>query len=91
MKFCDYARIQIESGAGGPGAVSFRREKNIPFGGPDGGHGGQGGSIYIRSCRQKMTLIDFKYRPHYKAPNGKAGAGRLKAGEAGETCFSMFL
>jgi GTPase len=83
LKFCDFAKIHAESGAGGHGCVSFRREKNIPFGGPDGGHGGNGGSVLVRASRGLVTLIDFRYRPHYKAKNGQPGQGRNKAGLAG--------
>lgn len=84
MQFCDYAKILVESGAGGKGCVSFRREKNIPFGGPDGGHGGRGGHIIFRVSRNLMTLIDFRYRSHIRASSGKQGQGRRKAGLHGK-------
>lgn len=87
VKFCDYAKVFVESGAGGNGAVSFRREKNIPFGGPDGGHGGRGGSVYLEGTTDLVTLIDFRYRPHYRAPSGQAGQGRNKAGTGGKDCI----
>lgn len=84
MLFCDYAKIMIESGAGGDGCISFRREKNIPFGGPDGGMGGRGGCVYVVGSRDLNTLIDFRYRPHYRAKRGGNGQGRLKAGAKGD-------
>lgn len=84
MKFCDKAKIFVESGTGGSGAVSFRREKNIPFGGPDGGCGGRGGHIILKASRQLMTLIDFRYRQHFRAANGRNGSGRNKTGAAGK-------
>ena len=84
MLFCDHATIMIESGAGGNGCVSFRREKNIPFGGPDGGVGGRGGCVYMVGSGDLNTLIDFRYRPHYRAQRGGNGHGRLKAGGKGD-------
>jgi GTP-binding protein len=84
MKFCDKAKIFVESGTGGAGAVSFRREKNIPFGGPDGGCGGRGGHIILKASRQLMTLIDFRYRQHFRSGNGRNGSGRNKTGAAGK-------
>lgn len=87
MQFCDHAKIFVLSGKGGDGCISFRREKNIPFGGPDGGHGGVGGHVFLRTCRDLTTLIDFRFRPHYKAKSGVNGHGRNKAGLGGEDLF----
>lgn len=87
MQFCDYAKIFVESGKGGNGCVSFRREKNIPFGGPDGGHGGVGGSVFLRTCRDLSTLIDFRFRPHYKGKSGAGGQGRNRAGLGGDDLY----
>jgi GTP-binding protein len=87
MQFCDYAKIFIESGKGGNGCISFRREKNIPFGGPDGGHGGVGGSVFLRTSRDLTTLIDFRFRPHYKGKSGAGGAGRNRAGLGGDDLY----
>jgi GTP-binding protein len=84
MKFIDEVTVTVESGAGGPGAVSFRREKFIPFGGPDGGDGGSGGSVIFRGSPSLSTLIDLKYKPILKAQNGDAGAGRNKSGKSGK-------
>jgi GTP-binding protein len=84
MKFIDEVTVTVESGAGGPGAVSFRREKYVPFGGPDGGDGGSGGSIIFRGSPSLSTLIDLKYKPVLKAENGHAGAGRNKSGRSGK-------
>jgi GTP-binding protein len=87
MQFCDHAKIFVLSGKGGDGCVSFRREKNIPFGGPDGGHGGVGGNVFLRTCRDLTTLIDFRFRPHYKAKAGENGHGRNRAGLGGEDLY----
>ena len=75
MHFLDQAKIFIRSGAGGPGAVSFRREKYIEYGGPDGGDGGKGGDIVFEAVEGLNTLIDFRYTQHFRAPRGKGGAG----------------
>ncbi len=83
MHFLDQAKIYAKSGAGGPGAVSFRREKYIEFGGPDGGDGGRGGDIVFEAVAGLNTLIDFRYTQHFRAPRGKGGAGRDKTGAAG--------
>jgi GTP-binding protein len=80
MRFLDEAKIHLRSGAGGNGAVSFRREKYIEFGGPDGGNGGRGGSVVLESVPGLNTLIDFRYRQHFKAARGQGGAGRDRAG-----------
>jgi GTP-binding protein len=84
MHFLDQAKIFIRSGAGGPGAVSFRREKFIEFGGPDGGDGGKGGDIVFEAVAGLNTLIDFRYTQHFRAPRGKGGAGANRTGAGGE-------
>jgi GTP-binding protein len=83
MHFLDQAKIFIRSGAGGPGAVSFRREKYVEYGGPDGGDGGRGGDIVFEAVEGLNTLIDFRYTQHFKAPRGKGGAGRNQTGAGG--------
>ena len=80
MHFLDQAKIFIRSGAGGPGAVSFRREKFIEYGGPDGGEGGKGGDIIFEAVPGLNTLIDFRYTQHFRAPRGKGGAGSNMTG-----------
>ncbi len=84
MHFLDQAKIYIQSGAGGPGAVSFRREKYVEYGGPDGGSGGKGGDIVFEAVEGLNTLIDFRYSQHFKAPRGKGGAGRQQTGAGGK-------
>ena len=84
MHFLDQAKIFIRSGAGGPGSVSFRREKYIQYGGPDGGNGGKGGDIIFEAVPGLNTLIDFRYAQHFKAPRGTPGSGRDRTGAAGE-------
>jgi GTP-binding protein len=84
MHFLDQAKIFIRSGAGGPGAVSFRREKVIEFGGPDGGDGGKGGDIVFEAVAGLNTLIDFRYTQHFRAPRGKGGAGSNRTGAGGD-------
>jgi len=84
MKFVDYVTIAIRSGNGGGGAVSFRRAKYEPKGGPDGGDGGRGGSVIVRADRQLYTLLDLRYNRHHFAENGKSGSGALKTGRDGE-------
>ncbi|QJB69293.1 GTPase ObgE [Parasphingorhabdus halotolerans] len=84
MHFLDQAKIYVTSGQGGPGAVSFRREKYIQYGGPDGGNGGKGGDIIFKAVEGLNTLIDFRYAQHFKAPRGKGGAGRNRTGAGGE-------
>lgn len=84
MKFLDEAKIYLSSGKGGAGAVSFRREKYIPRGGPDGGNGGRGGHIIFQTNPNLNTLIDFRYKQHFKAQSGKHGMGRNKSGPRGE-------
>jgi GTPase len=83
MKFLDQAKVYIASGAGGAGCVSFRREKFIEFGGPDGGDGGKGGDVYAECVHGLATLIDFRYQQHYKAGTGMHGMGRDRAGTKG--------
>lgn len=82
--FIDYAKISIKAGDGGNGCVSFRREKYVPKGGPNGGDGGDGGSIIFKASSQLSTLIDFRYRKHYKAGRGKHGLGGDKTGKSGD-------
>jgi GTP-binding protein len=84
MHFLDQAKIFVRSGAGGPGAVSFRREKFIEFGGPDGGDGGKGGDIVFEAVAGLNTLIDFRYTQHFRAPRGKGGAGSNRTGAGGD-------
>jgi GTP-binding protein len=84
MHFLDQAKIFLRSGAGGPGAVSFRREKYIEYGGPDGGEGGKGGDIVFEAVPGLNTLIDFRYTQHFRAPRGKGGAGSNRTGAGGE-------
>ena len=84
MKFLDQAKIFVKSGSGGGGCVSFRREKYIEFGGPDGGDGGRGGDILIRAVDGLNTLIDYRYQQHFKAESGHSGLGRRKTGRSGK-------
>ena len=84
MKFLDQAKIYIKAGNGGSGSASFRREKFIEYGGPDGGDGGSGGSIIIESDRNLNTLIDFRYAQHFKAQHGKPGSKRNRTGANGK-------
>ena len=84
MHFLDQAKIFIRSGAGGPGAVSFRREKFIEYGGPDGGNGGKGGDIVFVAVPGLNTLIDFRYTQHFRAPRGKGGSGSNRTGAGGD-------
>ncbi len=83
MKFIDEATIYVEAGRGGRGCVSFRREKFVPRGGPDGGDGGKGGDVIIAGKRDLASLRDFKYKRNYKAQDGKAGGGKNKTGREG--------
>ena len=84
MHFLDQAKIFAKSGDGGPGAVSFRREKFIEYGGPDGGDGGKGGDIIFEAVPGLNTLIDFRYTQHFRAPRGKGGAGLEPTGAGGK-------
>jgi GTPase len=83
MKFLDEAKVYVRSGDGGNGSVSFRREKFIEFGGPDGGDGGRGGDVIVECVDGLNTLIDYRYQQHFKAKNGTGGSGRLRAGANG--------
>ena len=83
MKFLDQAKVYIRSGDGGAGSVSFRREKFIEFGGPDGGDGGRGGDVWAEAADGLNTLIDYRYRQHFKAAKGGHGMGRSRAGANG--------
>lgn len=84
MHFLDQAKIFVRSGAGGPGAVSFRREKFIEYGGPDGGNGGKGGDIIFEAVAGLNTLIDFRYTQHFRAPRGGGGSGSNRTGPGGD-------
>jgi GTP-binding protein len=84
MKFLDQCKIYVKSGDGGPGSLSFRREKFIEFGGPDGGDGGKGGNIVVVAQDNLNTLIDYRYQQHFRAPNGRGGAGRNRTGAGGD-------
>ena len=84
MKFVDEATITVEAGKGGAGCLSFRREKYIPEGGPDGGDGGDGGCVYIEVDSRLNTLIDFRYKRIFKAKNGTPGAGRERIGKSAD-------
>jgi GTP-binding protein len=83
MHFLDQAKIYVRAGAGGPGAVSFRREKYIEYGGPDGGNGGRGGDIVFEAVTGLNTLIDFRYTQHFQAKRGGGGAGQNRTGAGG--------
>ena len=84
MKFLDQAKIYIASGAGGNGSISFRREKFIEFGGPDGGDGGKGGNVWVECVANLNTLIDYRYRQHFKAKSGQGGMGQNRSGASGD-------
>ena len=84
MHFLDQAKIFVRSGSGGPGAVSFRREKFIEYGGPNGGNGGKGGDIVFEAVAGLNTLIDFRYTQHFRAPRGSGGSGQNRTGAGGE-------
>jgi GTPase len=85
MKFVDIAHIHVQGGDGGSGVISFRREKYVPKGGPDGGNGGRGGNVVLRANRHLATLLDFQYKDHYRAPRGGNGAGARKTGKSGQS------
>ena len=85
MKFLDQAKVYIRSGDGGAGAVSFRREKFIEYGGPDGGDGGRGGDVWVEAVEGLNTLIDYRYQQHFKAKTGVHGMGRQMHGAAGDS------
>ncbi|WP_428516095.1 GTPase ObgE [Roseovarius sp.] len=84
MKFLDLAKVYIRSGSGGNGCISFRREKYIEYGGPDGGDGGGGGSVWAEAVEGLNTLIDFRYQQHFFADNGKPGMGKQRTGADGD-------
>ncbi len=84
MKFLDLARVMIRSGGGGAGCVSFRREKYIEYGGPDGGNGGRGGDVWAEAVEGLNTLIDFRYQQHFFARNGQHGMGQQRTGKDGD-------
>ena len=83
MKFLDQAKIFVKSGNGGPGCVSFRREANVPMGGPNGGNGGRAGNVLVEAVNGLNTLIDFRYQQHFKAKSGTNGMGSDRTGAAG--------
>ena len=84
MKFLDLAKVYIRSGSGGSGSVSFRREKHIEYGGPDGGNGGRGGDVIIEAVDGLNTLIDYRYQQHFFAKNGQNGMGKQRSGKDGD-------
>lgn len=84
MKFLDQAKIYVKSGDGGPGCISFRREKFIEHGGPDGGNGGRGGDVIFTAVKELNTLIDFRYTQHFRARPGDSGAGEMRFGKDGD-------
>ncbi|MFQ5985668.1 MAG: GTPase ObgE, partial [Alphaproteobacteria bacterium] len=84
MKFVDEARIRVHAGDGGPGCVSFRRERFIEFGGPNGGDGGRGGDVVAVAVADLNTLVDFRFKRHIRAQTGRPGAGRSRTGAAGQ-------
>ena len=85
MKFLDEAKVYLKSGDGGAGCISFRREKFVEFGGPDGGDGGRGGDVKVVCVPNLNTLIDYRYRQHFKARNGRPGEGRNRTGPSSDT------
>ena len=82
MQFLDEVKLYVKSGDGGNGCVAFRREKNIPFGGPNGGDGGRGASIVIECVSGLNTLIDYRYQQHFRGRNGEHGKGQNRSGES---------
>ncbi len=87
MKFIDEVMVQVSAGHGGDGCLSFRREKYIPMGGPDGGDGGRGGSVILKATKSLNTLADFRYMKHFKAKRGQGGMGRQRTGLSGEDLY----
>ena len=87
MKFLDEAKIYIKSGNGGPGCMSFRREKSIEFGGPNGGNGGRGGHVIFEAIDNSNTLINFRYQQHFKSESGRPGQGSDRTGKDGQDCI----
>ena len=90
MKFLDECKIYVRSGDGGAGAVSFRREKFIEFGGPDGGDGGKGGDVWVEAAADLNTLIDYRYQQHYKVRTAGHGMGRYALAPKPKTSCSRF-
>ena len=91
MKFLDQVKIYIKAGNGGDGSPSFRREKYVEFGGPDGGDGGKGGSIILKSEENLNTLIGYRYQQHHKAERGENGSGQNRTGKGGEDLILKVL
>lgn len=89
MSFIDEAKFHVKAGDGGNGCVSFRREKYVPKGGPNGGDGGKGGDVYIQASSKLQSLIDFKYQIHYKAERGTHGSGKDMHGRKGKDCYIL--
>src|SRR5580765_666590 len=87
MKFVDEAKMKVQAGNGGRGCVSFRREKFVPFGGPDGGDGGLGGSVYLKAVEGMNTLADFRIQRTFKGGNGQPGSGNDRFGLGGEDLY----
>ena len=87
MKFVDEANLKVQAGNGGRGCIGFRREKSIPFGGPDGGDGGLGGSVYLRAVEGMNTLADFRISRTYRGQNGESGSGNDCTGHGGDDCY----
>src|SRR6202049_5195849 len=87
MKFVDEAKLKVQAGNGGRGCVSFRREKFVPFGGPDGGDGGLGGSVYLKAVEGMNTLADFRISRTYKGQNGESGSGNDCTGHGGDDTY----
>src|SRR6266571_3977341 len=87
----DHARIHVVSGRGGAGCVSFRREKYVPRGGPDGGDGGRGGSVVLEVGPHVRTLLDCREQPRYRAANGRAGSGNRRSGKDGADLVVLYL
>lgn len=90
MKFIDLLKIHVQSGNGGPGCTSFRREKFIPFGGPNGGSGGHGGDVIFRGDASFTTLLDLSMAPHQHAGNGGNGMGKDRCGKGVKPESSLF-
>src|SRR3954462_9926253 len=87
MAFIDRAVVRVTAGTGGSGATSFRREIFVPKGGPDGGDGGRGGSIYVRADPHLSTLLDYQYRTHFKAERGRHGEGSNRTGRSADDIY----
>ena len=87
MKFVDEAKMRVQAGNGGRGCMSFRREKFMPFGGPDGGDGGHGGGVFLRAAEGINTLADFRVERNFKAQSGEAGSGNDCTGRGGEDLY----